>query len=226
MSAVSTGKEGDLSVGHSLDREGSHRRQTGEERRFTLPSLLDLFDGSINCGAVRTARIGGVDQRIMVAIHTRITPEHQRKGLWGALSRLLGEKYSPSTGITGSCGYGSVDNEAIQRGFAHVREKWDPGPVRLLLDCAAQTGPDVGRPATPDKDAHLVTTWFLPDIPVGTRRHDRYLVRILAAVESTGTVESETSGHARLPAEILVIPVGAHGRPTHWLFEAKCDIAR
>jgi hypothetical protein len=118
--------------------------------------LIDGEPAGINCGAVHTARIDGVDQRIMVAIHTRILPEHQRKGLWGALSGLLAEKYPRSAGVTGSCGYGSVDNVAIQRGFAHVREKWDPGPVRAQLDCAALSEPDFGRTATPADAPRIV----------------------------------------------------------------------
>ena len=120
---------------------------------------LGVIDGEpagINCGAVRTARVGGADLRIMVAIHTRIVPEHQRKGLWGALSRLLGEKYSRASGVAGSCGYGSVDNIAIQRGFAGVPEKWDPGPVRAQLDCTALSGPHVGRTATPEDAPRIV----------------------------------------------------------------------
>lgn len=118
--------------------------------------LIDGEPAGINCGAVRTARIDGIDQRIMVAIHTRILPEHQRKGLWSALSRLLGEKYSRERGIAGSCGYGSVDNAAIQRGFAHVPEKWDPGPVRVQMDCAAGPAPDIGRIATRDDAPRIV----------------------------------------------------------------------
>ena len=120
---------------------------------------LGLIDGEpagINCGALCTARIGGVDQRIMIAIHTRVLPEHQRKGLWGALSKLLSKKYGPGRGVVGSCGYGSVDNVAIQRGFAHVAEKWDPGPVRAHLDCADLSGPDVGRLATPRDAPRIV----------------------------------------------------------------------
>jgi hypothetical protein len=120
---------------------------------------LGLIDGEpagINCGALLTVRIGGVDQRIMIAIHTRILPEHQRKGLWGALSKLLSKKYGPGRGVVGSCGYGSVDNAAIQRGFAHVAEKWDPGPVRAHLDCAGLSGAEVGRIATPRDAPRIV----------------------------------------------------------------------
>lgn len=115
--------------------------------------LIDGEPAGINCGALRTARIGGVDRRIMVAIHTRILPQHQRKGLWGALSRLLGKKYPD---VDGSIGYGSVDNLAIQRGFAAVAEKWDPGPVRLQLDCGTLAGPAVGRAATPEDAPRIV----------------------------------------------------------------------
>lgn len=146
-------------------REGSMAIDRGEDY-FAFARLMEdvtvslgLVDGQpagVNCGALRTARVDGVDQRIMVAIHTRIHPEHQGKGLWGALSRPLGEKYSRARGVVGSIGYGSVDNAAIQRGFAHVPEKWDPGPVRAHLDCTSIAGPEAGRRASPDDAAHIV----------------------------------------------------------------------
>ena len=120
---------------------------------------VGLVDGEIagvNCGAVRTARVNGVDQGVMIAVHTRIHPEQQGKGLWGALSGLLAEKYPRERGIDGSCGYGSVDNVAIQRGFAHVPEKWDPGPVRALVDCRSRSGPETGRAAAPADASRIV----------------------------------------------------------------------
>ena len=89
----------------------------------------------------------------MTAIHTRILPEHQRKGLWRAVSRLLGDKYSE---IEGSRGYVSVDNAAMQKGFANTPDRWDVRALRAMLDCASLAGPAFGRPATPVDAHHII----------------------------------------------------------------------
>lgn len=120
---------------------------------------LGFVDGDpagINCGAVRRVRVGGAEYRMMVAVHLRILPQHQRKGLWGALSRLLGEKYPLDGDGWISCGYVSTDNAAMQRGFAHHPNKWSVRALRAHLDCASLEGPSAGRPATPDDAPRIV----------------------------------------------------------------------
>jgi hypothetical protein len=111
---------------------------------------------AVNCGAVHPVRIGGQDVRVMTAIHTRVLPEHQGKGLWGAVSRVLGEKYNPGTAVETSRGFVSADNAAMQRGFANVPNKWSIRALRAQLDCAALAGPAAGRPATPADADQLV----------------------------------------------------------------------
>jgi hypothetical protein len=104
---------------------------------------------AINCGAAHSVRIAGQERRVMTAIHTRVRPEHQGKGLWGALSRVLSEKYKPGADVLTGRGFVSVDNAAMQHGFAQVPNKWSARALRVQLDCAALAGPPAGRPATP-----------------------------------------------------------------------------
>jgi len=110
---------------------------------------------AINCGAVHPVRTGGIERRIMTAIHTRVLPEHQRKGLWGAVGRVFGEKY-PDGSFDGSRGYVSIDNAPMQKGFQHTPHKWQVRALRALLDCAALAGPPAGRPAVPVDAARIV----------------------------------------------------------------------
>jgi hypothetical protein len=115
---------------------------------------VDGIPAAINCVGVRTGAIGGVECKIMVAVHTRVLPEHQGKGLWGAVSRIFGQKYPPGYGV--SCGYVSVDNVAMQKGFANTPNKWPKRVERALLDCTALAGEAYGRPATPADASRIV----------------------------------------------------------------------
>lgn len=117
--------------------------------------LVDGVPAAINCGGLRSALIGGIERRIMVAVHTRVLPEHQGKGLWGAVSRVFGEKYPPGA-RDGSCGYVSVDNAAMQKGFANTPNKWPLHVLRMQLDCASLAVPSAGRPATPADARRIV----------------------------------------------------------------------
>ena len=116
------------------------------------------FDGgvpaAINCGAAHTVRLGLVERRVMTAIHTRVLPEHQRKGLWGAVNRVFDEKWPE--GFDCSRGYVSVDNAAMQKGFQETPGKWQSRSLRALLDCDALAGPPTGRSAVPDDAASIV----------------------------------------------------------------------
>jgi hypothetical protein len=163
--------------------------------------LIDGEPAGINCGALLTARIDGVDRRIMVAVHTRILPEHQRKGLWAALSRLLTKKYSPSRGVAGSIGYGSVDNAAIQRGFANVPEKWDPGPVRAHLACSSDAGSGIGSVATPADAPRIVE--LINACHSGEEMYTPYTVESLSA-RLERSPEQYSWNHVRLMENAVV----------------------
>ncbi len=117
--------------------------------------LVEGVPAAINCGAVHNVRIGGEELRVMTAIHTRILPEHQRKGLWGAVSDVLSQKYPRHT-IAGSRGYVSVDNAAMQQGFANMPDKWPAPALRAQLSCDSLAGPAAGRPATPADALRIV----------------------------------------------------------------------
>jgi hypothetical protein len=115
--------------------------------------FVDGVPAAINCGAMRKVLVGGKETPMMTAIHTRVLPEHQKKGLWGAVSRILGEKYQ--LGIIGSQGFVSVNNAAMQRGFANTPNKWPVQALRCQLSCDKLAGPNTGRPATPKDAAHI-----------------------------------------------------------------------
>lgn len=109
---------------------------------------LGFVDGKpagVNVAAVHTVRAGGRDYRIQAFAHLRILPEHQKKGLWGAINRVFDEKYTEEFGSTA---YVSVDNAAMLRGFAGA-PRWSKHQIRAQLLCAALAGPQIGRPATP-----------------------------------------------------------------------------
>ncbi len=117
--------------------------------------FVDGVPAAINCGGVHEVRIGGEQMRIMTAIHTRVLPEHQKKGLWGAVSRILGEKYL-SGQTAGSRGFVAANNSAMQRGFANTPHKWPVQALRCQLRCEDLAGPAAGRPATADDAARIV----------------------------------------------------------------------
>ncbi len=131
---------------------------------FAFTRLMDNFlaalgfvDGKpagVNVAALHTVRVGGRDYRIHAFAHLRILPEHQKKGLWGAINRVFDEKY-PEGSSDGSTAYPSVDNAAMLRGFAGA-PRWSTHQIRAQLPCASLAGPQVGRPATPRDASRIV----------------------------------------------------------------------
>jgi len=123
---------------------------------FAYTRLMDDFlvalgfvDGKpagVNVAAAHTVRVGGRDYRIHAFAHLRILPEHQKKGLWGAINRVFDEKY-PEGSYDGSTAYPSVDNAAMLRGFAGA-PRWSIHQIRAQLPCVSLAGPQAGRPAT------------------------------------------------------------------------------
>ncbi|HYL57961.1 MAG TPA: hypothetical protein VEU51_03750 [Candidatus Acidoferrales bacterium] len=118
---------------------------------------LGFVDGKpagVNAAGIHKVRVDGKDYRILAAAHLRILPEHQKKGVWGKISRVFDQKY-PEGSIDGSSAYPSVDNAAMLKGFAGA-PKWRIQQIRAQLSCASLAGPRVGRPATPDDAARIV----------------------------------------------------------------------
>jgi hypothetical protein len=108
---------------------------------------VDGVPAAVSCGAERVVRVGAALKKMVTVSHLRVLPEHQRKGLWGAANKVL-DKYWDH--VNGSQAYISIDNLAMQHGFAGTPNKWPQIVQRVLLDCAALAGPPAGRPATPD----------------------------------------------------------------------------
>jgi hypothetical protein len=116
---------------------------------------LGFVDGKpagVNVAAVHAVRTGGCNYRIHAFAHLRILPEHQKKGLWGAINRVFDEKYPEEFGSTA---YVSVDNAAMLRGFAGA-PRWSMHQIRAQLPCAQLAGPQIGRQATPRDAARIV----------------------------------------------------------------------
>lgn len=114
---------------------------------------VDGTPAAVSCGAEHQVRVGGMMKKMLTVSHLRVLPEHQRKGLWGAANSAL-DKYWPH--VDGSSAYISVDNLAMQHGFAHTPDKWPQTVQRVELDCAALAGPMAGRPATASDAGEIV----------------------------------------------------------------------
>jgi hypothetical protein len=131
---------------------------------FAFTRLMDDFlvalgfvDGNpagVNVAARHTVRVGGRNYRMDAYAHLRILPEHQKKGLWGAINRVFDEKF-PEGSSDGSTAYTSVDNSAMLRGFAGA-PRWSIHQIRAQLLTAQLAGPLVGRPATPRDASRIV----------------------------------------------------------------------
>jgi len=131
---------------------------------FAYTRLMDDFlaavgfvDGKpagVNVAALHTVRAGGRDYRFHAFGHLRILPEHQKKGLWGAINRVFDDKY-PEGSSDGSGAYVSVDNAAMLQGFKGA-PRWSTHQIRLQLACASLAGPQVGRLASPRDAARIV----------------------------------------------------------------------
>jgi len=116
--------------------------------------FVDGVPAAINCGAMRKVLVSGTETPMMTAIHTRVLPEHQKKGLWGAVSRILGEKYQLAS--IASQGFVSANNAAMQRGFANTPNKWPLQALRCQLPCERLAAPARARPAKPEDAARIV----------------------------------------------------------------------
>ena len=99
----------------------------------------------VNCGCYHDIRVGGKLYRTLTALHLRIDPQYQKKGLWGAVSSLFGQKHPE---VVHSNAYISVENKAMQAGIANAPNKWTVNATRLQLSCASLAGPPYGRCST------------------------------------------------------------------------------
>jgi hypothetical protein len=141
---------GDISVHFERGANYFDPMRLMEDASVGLASV-DGEPAAVSCGAARAVRICGELKQMLTVSHLRVLPEHQRKGLWGEANKVLDKYWNR---VDGSHAYISVDNLAMQHGFANTPNKWGQVVQRVLLDCAALAGPGAGRPATPaDADA-------------------------------------------------------------------------
>jgi hypothetical protein len=139
----------------TIDRGGDYFAFTRLMDDFLV--ALGFVDGKpagVNVAALHTVRVGGRDYRIHAFAHLRILPEHQKRGLWGAINRVFDEKY-PEGSSDGSTAYPSVENAAMLRGFAGA-PRWSKHQIRAQLPCASLAGPRIGRLATPRDAPQIV----------------------------------------------------------------------
>lgn len=125
------------------------------EHVFVGLAEVDGAVAAVNWGAVHRPLIGGVERRLATALHLRVHPEHQGKGLWGAVNTKLWDFFQKHETET-SYAFIHRDNEALQKDFSKNTKKWSFPVFRALLPCAAASGPATGRPATPADAAHIV----------------------------------------------------------------------
>ncbi|HEY2049752.1 MAG TPA: hypothetical protein VGH03_10435, partial [Caulobacteraceae bacterium] len=101
-------------------------------------AFVDGAPGAVTCGARHTVRIDGEPKSIITVSHLRVLPEHQRKGLWNAVNRVL-DKYWPE--VAGSNAFIAVDNAGMQHGFRHTPDKWPTTVLAVRISTASAAGP-------------------------------------------------------------------------------------
>lgn len=115
-------------------------------------AFVDGKPAAASCGALHEIRVGGVVHRLVTVTHLRVLPEHQRKGLWGAVNRAFDHYFDE---VDGSRAYISVANAGMQHGFTNTPNKWSAPIYRMQLATLELAGPAAGREATPD-DARAI----------------------------------------------------------------------
>jgi hypothetical protein len=116
-------------------------------------AFVDDKPAAVSCGAMHEVRISGAIHPIVTVAHLRVMPEHQGKGLWGAVNRVFDQYWKD---VDGSNAYISVHNTGMQHGFVHTPNKWRVIALRVQLACDNLAGPSRGRAATPADSARVL----------------------------------------------------------------------
>lgn len=116
---------------------------------------VDGVVAAVNWGAVHRSPVGGVERSLATALHLRVHPDHQGKGLWGAVNQKLWEFFQ-AHGTETSYAFVHRDNEAIQKDFSKNAKRWSFPVFRALVPCADATAGATGRPATPSDAPNIV----------------------------------------------------------------------
>src|SRR5499425_2217786 len=70
-------------------------------------AFVDDKPGAVTCGAMHKVKVAGVIHPLVTVVHLRVMPEHQRKGLWGAVNGAFDHYWKD---VDGSNAYISVHN--------------------------------------------------------------------------------------------------------------------
>jgi hypothetical protein len=127
-------------------------RLIGERTVFIAE--VDGDPAGVVWGAQGPAHFLGEDVTIAYVLHLRVVPEHQRKGLWGALDGAVWSRYWETSDHMS--GYYMSENVA----WSHVAEQrrskpdfvardWVPSVYRILIPTASITTEAAGRRANP-----------------------------------------------------------------------------
>lgn len=148
---------GDASV--TFDRGGDYFASARlMEDATVIVAEVDGEPAGVAWGAAHRATVAGEERRLWYFFHLRVLPEHQRKGLWGALADQLWSAYADRADFS----YGLFQPDNVAWRAAGMSPEENPGVwrgehiVRVFLDTAVLAGPPFGRPATEADAEHMV----------------------------------------------------------------------
>jgi hypothetical protein len=114
-------------------------------------ATVDGDPAAVGWGAQAPARLNGTDVTATYFFHLRVSPDHQRQGLWGALDGAVWTAYGETSDVY--IGYWLAENtawahvaEQVQARPDFVRRDWVPTVYRLLLPTASMAGAAGDRP--------------------------------------------------------------------------------
>lgn len=111
---------------------------------------IDGEPAGVAWGALHPAIVVGAERKMWYFFHLRVLPEHQKKGIWGALLGKLREIYDkPEQYFYGHFSLGNVAwKHVASQNVAPRPGMWRPGVMRARLHTGEIAGPAGGRPAT------------------------------------------------------------------------------
>ncbi|MGH9196303.1 MAG: hypothetical protein ACRD1T_11255, partial [Acidimicrobiia bacterium] len=126
-----------------------------EKIRIVVAELDEEIVG-VTCGAQHTVVMGGSEYLGNLGVHLRVSPLHQRAGIYPAMMQKFWESPpAPSEIAPVSYGYISRDNAAMQQAWRN-QTFWSVPPIRGLLLCSDLVDAEIGRPASPSDGSRIV----------------------------------------------------------------------
>ena len=130
---------------------------------------------ALHCVALHPAEIGGKEYQAMLLHHTRIPPEHQKKGLFSPLNMRGFQTYEGRM----EAAYANVAVENTDANRLGGPDSWSFPALRALLLCERLGGIPAGRPAGPDDAPRIVE--ILNSCHKGEEMYLPYTVQSLTA---------------------------------------------